>query len=156
MKLIDKASEVTKLIESIHGRGKKLDADIHRCAVSCLHHADQHGDVTLLQKLIEAMPKSARRNAVIGWACAFGKFAPSEDGKSVVYAKEEETDIEQAIAIAPWEFAPEQAFRPFDLDKELDRLMKKAIEAAESGDERHNVDTDKLTAIRRAASGVNA
>jgi len=154
MKLIEKAAEVTKLISSIEGRGKKLDADIHRCAVSCLYHADKHGDVTLLQKLIEALPKSARRNAVIGWACAFGKFAPSEDGKSVVFNREQESDIDQAMSIAPWEFAPEQKFRPFDLDKELDKLLKKAIEAAESGDERHNVDSDKLAAVRRAVSGL--
>lgn len=154
MKIIDKAAEVTKLIESIEGRGKKLDADIHRCAVSCLHHADKHGDVTLMQKLIEAMPKSSRRNAVIAWAIEYGRFASDEKGKNVVYSKEATTDIEQAIAVTPWDFKPEPAFKPFDLDKELDRLFKRAEEAAAANDDRHNVSVEKLTQLRRAANGL--
>ncbi len=151
MKIMQTAAEVTKAISSIQNRAKKLDNDIHTVAVSCLHHADQHGDVTLMQNLILAMGKSQRRNALIGWANAFGKFQPNEKGKNVDYCKSNTTDIEGAIETSPWDFSPEQAFKPFDMQAELKKLLKRATKASE--DSRNNVPKEYMKAIGEALTG---
>ncbi|AGW43585.1 hypothetical protein JG068_03 [Burkholderia phage JG068] len=70
--LMTKAAEMEKAIASIANRGKKLDADIHQAACSTLAHAINHGDVTLAQKLVAAMPKSARTKALAAWFVDFG------------------------------------------------------------------------------------
>lgn len=150
VKVIDKAAEVTKLIDSIESRGKKLAADIHRAAVSCLYHADKHGDVTLMQRLLVAVPDFSRRNALIAWAVKFGKFAPSEDGKSVVYLKHGETDIEGGAAVPFWDFKPEQPFTQFDLGAELAKLVKRAEKAAK--DERNNLPAEEFRKLRELAA----
>jgi len=146
-KLIEKAAEVSKQIESIARRAKKLDHDIHVVAVSCLHHANKHGDVTLMQKLIESLGKSQRRNAVIAWACAYGKFEVNETGKNVVYLKTNATDLEGASNESPWDYMPEPKFQPFDLGAELAKLVKKAQKASE--DSRNKVTPEQLAALAR-------
>lgn len=151
MDIMQTAAEVNKAISSIQNRAKKLDKDIHTVAVSCLHHADQHGDVTLMQNLILAMGKSQRRNALIGWANAFGKFQPDEKGRNVEYCRGNTTDIEGAIGISPWEFTPEQAFKPFDMQAELKKLLKRATKASE--DSRNNVPKEFFTKIGEALAG---
>ncbi len=151
MKIIEKAKNVRDQISLVKSRSKKLDDQIHTIAVSCLWHADKHGDVTLMQELIESMGKSQRRNAVIGWANAFGKFQPNEKGKNVDYCKTNTTDIEGAIETSPWDFTPEQAFKPFDMQAELKKLLKRATKASE--DSRNNVPKEYMKAIGEALTG---
>jgi hypothetical protein len=104
-----KAADVDKLITSIKGRGAKLDTDVHSAAMACLYHADKHGDITLMARLVLALPKSARRNALGQWAIAFGKFAANEDAKTkeaapFVFKKGAETKFEAAQAKPFWDF----------------------------------------------------
>jgi hypothetical protein len=152
VKVLDKAADVTKLIDSIESRGKKLATDIHRAAVSCLYHADKHGDVTLMQRLLVALPDFSRRNALIAWAVQFGKFAPSEDGKSVDYLKHGETDIASASAMPFWDFKPEKPFTVFDLGAELAKLVKRAEKAA--ADERNSLPAEEFRKLRELAATV--
>lgn len=141
-KRIEKASDVTKAIASIANRAKKLDHDIHEVGVSCMYHADKHGDVTLMQALVKSLGKSQRRNALLAWAIHFGKFKVDDTGKSVIYDKTATTDLEGAEGNTPWDFTPEPAFQPWDMDAELAKFLKKASKAAE--DSRNKVDTTKL------------
>lgn len=151
MKLIEKAADVTKAIESIARRAKKLDDDIHSVGVSCMYHADKHGDVTLMQKLITSLGKSQRRNALIAWACAFGKFQPDEKGKNVVFAKGMSTDLAGAEGSSPWDFKPEPPFQAWDMEAELAKFMKRAQAAAK--DSRNKVDPAKLEALAKLTAG---
>lgn len=146
----EKAADLSKAIESIATRGKKLQEDIHSAAVSCLYHADKHGDVTLMQKLIEAVPAMSRKNALIAWCLEFGKFAASDDGRSVVYSKEGVTDIEAGATTPFWEFKPEAPFKAFDLQEELAKLIKKAEKA--SNDDRNVVPLETFKALRDVAT----
>lgn len=103
------ASVVDKLIASIKGRGAKLDHDIHSAAMACLFHADKHGDITLMNRLLLAMPKSTRRNALAQWAVKFGKFKPSEDTAAqatapLAFDKSNSTDFDGAQAMPFWDF----------------------------------------------------
>jgi hypothetical protein len=103
------AALVAKHILSIQARGAKLDNDIHSGAMACLFHADKHGDITLMNRLLMAMPKSTRRNALAQWAVAFGKFQPNEDKSTaesapLAFAKSKTTDITAALAKPFWDF----------------------------------------------------
>lgn len=145
MDIILKAKNVRNQIALVKTRAKKLDDQVHTIAVSCLYHADKHGDVTLMQELIESMGRSQRRNAVIAWASAYGKFQPNEKGKNVDYCRANATDLEGAKGESPWDFKPEQAFRPFDMEAELKKLMKRAAKAAD--DDRNNVPKDMVAKL---------
>ena len=159
-KRIEKASDLSKAIVSIGNRAKKLDHDIHVAGVSCLWHADQHGDVTLMQSLINALGKSQRRNALIEWAIAYGKFAlgkkvgdtivacdEGESGNQVVFDKTRTTMLADAEGISPWDFKPEPDFKPFDLRAELAKFMTRASNAAK--DSRNKVDPAELEALAK-------
>lgn len=103
------AKDVDKMIVSIKGRGAKLDNDIHSTAMACMFHADTHGDVTLMCRLLLALPKSTRRNALAQWAVKFGKFTPNEDVNTMKerpldFDKSAKTDFDGAQAMPFWDF----------------------------------------------------
>lgn len=133
------AAAIEKAIASIHNRGKKLDQDIQDCGLSILSHIDKCGDVTVFWKLYEAMPRGSRRNALVDWACSFGKLAVNLDDatkkdKPFVYSKDKATNIEGAVE-KPWfEFKPEKALdEEFDFASKLASLLRQAAEAEKRG-----------------------
>lgn len=102
------ASMVDKLIVSIKGRGAKLDHDVHSAAMACLFHCDKHGDYTLMNRLLLALPKSSRRNALAQWAVKFGKMQANTDSAAlatspVIYDKSKVTDFDGADAMPFWD-----------------------------------------------------
>lgn len=149
VKIIADKAEFNKLLDTIKAAGAKLELQVHQAACTALFHAGEHGDVTGMQRLIDVLPGFARRNALIAWAIAHGKFKASEDGKSVDFNKHGTTLLEAGEAKPFWEFKPEAAFKPFDLAAELARLVKQAEKAAK--DERNSLDTDDLLALRKLA-----
>lgn len=103
------AAEVMKMIVSIKGRGRTLDNDIHCTALACIMHAEKHGDITLINRLLMAMPRSVRRNALAQWAVAFGKFLPNDAKDApadapLMFNKAGKTDMEGATAKPFWDF----------------------------------------------------
>lgn len=150
MKLITDTKALTTAINSIASRGKKLEADIHVAACSCLHHADAHNNADPMLRLLAALPNLARKNALIAWAQDFGKFTVNEEGTGLAYDKTKSTDLEAAQAKPFWEYKPEAPFKAFDLQAELARLLKRADAALKQDDERNNVDIEMLSRIRAA------
>lgn len=143
MKIMTSAAEITKAITSIKGRGAKLDADIHRAAVSILNHATEHGDTTLADNLVHAMPKGARKLALVEWMLAFGQIAKldKEADKDAIAAgrlfkldRTRKLDIEGAIA-TPWtDFKPEAAvLDAFDVQAAVASVMGRLTKAAAAG-----------------------
>lgn len=153
--LIVGAALIGKEIDGIKNAAAKLDTRIHVAALSVASHAHEHGDVTLAQKLVEALGKGMRRNALLAWLVKFGPFAPSEDGKSVVHAKGTEFDLESAKAQPWYDFKQEPAFRPFDLDAMLEKLVENATKALNDKEhpDAHNVNAAKLERIKALMAG---
>ena len=60
---IEGAAALTKYIDSIASKGKKLDGEIQVSALSAAHHFAQHGDVTYINRLFLALGKGARHAA---------------------------------------------------------------------------------------------
>ena len=143
MKLMTTAAEINKAIISIHGRGAKLDGDIHRTGVSVLAHASEHGDTTLADKLVHAMPKGGRKLALVEWMLAHGQLAkldPKADkdaiaeGRLFKLDRSRKYDEEGAIA-TPWtEFKPEaNVLTAFDVQAAVQSVLKRMQKAAASG-----------------------
>lgn len=144
-KMLDGAKAIDTAIKSINTRGKSLQRDIHVAAVSCLNHADKHGDVTLAQKLVDAVPTLARKNALRDWFIAHGKFSYDATEKVLTFNKKATTQLEQAIAVPFWEFKQEAAYVPFDIQAAILTLVKRAEKAINNGD---NVDKKTLATLQ--------
>lgn len=149
LKLLTGASAINTAIASISKRGKSLEKDIHVAAVSCLIHADKHGDITLAEKLVQAVPSLARKNALRDWFIAHGKFDYDAKAKQFKFDKASTTLVEEATVTPFWDFKPEKEYIPFDLDKAIDTIIKRASKAIENGDK---LDLDKVEAIRKLAA----
>ncbi len=105
MELLKSVDQMTKAINSIKARGAKLETDIHICGVSVLAHADKHGDTTLCDRLVQAMPNGVRRNALVSWMLAWGSIAKldTRDDKEAIAAgrlfkKDKSKKFDQASA----------------------------------------------------------
>lgn len=77
------AANMDKGIAFVRSNGERLDAIVHAVAVAIMRHAKDNGDCTRALRLVEAMPASGRRAALIQW---FGQYSPI----AVTYAKEAE------------------------------------------------------------------
>lgn len=133
-KVLEGATAINAAIKSLATRGKKFEQDLHVTAVSVLVHADKHGDITLAQKLVEALPGLTRKNALNDWLLAFGKFAYSTESKTLTYAKDKTSDIKQAQETPFWLFKVEAEYQPYDLQAALQQVWKRATAARDRGD----------------------
>ena len=144
-------AKLNALIDSIASRGKRLDNDIHRAGINCIYHIDQHGDITLAEKLIESMPKSSRKKALVLWFMDNSKLSYNEEEKKYVYDKSKKTSLERAIEKPFWDHSQEvKPISPVDLDKRLESLIKQAEKALEDeqAKAKSNVDLDKLQKLK--------
>lgn len=135
--LITGTAELNKAIDSVINRGKKLDDSIQLLGLSLLGHTDEHGDITLMNRLLVSFPKGSRRNAFAEWALKFGKYSlnTGADKKEVPFHfdRERTTDIdgpEGARTLMWTECKPEQDLdKVFDFGAMLQALIKKADQA---------------------------
>lgn len=144
------AAEINKAIASIASRGKKLDADIQAAGLSIIHHADAHGDSTLADKLVQALPKGSRKLALVEWMLAFSKLrlldkSSPEDavriaaGAFFAYDKSKNTNLESASQ-KPWfDFKPEApVLTAFDAQAAVQGVLAKLSKAVAGGLEVEN------------------
>lgn len=75
MKISTDRTIISRSIASIRRRGANLDKDIWTCAVSCVAHAQEHGDLSLFADLCSAMPKGSRVATLKAWAATFAPIA---------------------------------------------------------------------------------
>lgn len=156
VKLIEGA-ELAKLIKSIANRGKILDADLHRAAMSCLHQAEKHGNITPALDLLNALPKSGRRAALLVWFEAHGKFARNggegSKDKPLVFAKDGITLMEEANKKPFYVYTKEVDPAPYTMDSvrsDIARILAKAKKAHTAG----KLATPEYEAICKLQSAV--
>lgn len=143
MKLYDNAAAITKAIVSIQGRGAKLDGDIHVAGVSVLAHASKHGDVTLCDRLVHAMPKGGRKLALVEWMLAHGNIMKLDtkldkdaiaSGRLFKVSKEKAYDEAGAIATSWVEFKKEaDVLTAFDAQAAVKSVLSRFTKAAAAG-----------------------
>lgn len=152
--LIAGAAALQKNIASIAKRAATLDKEIHLCAVSVIAHTAKHNDPDTSTRLVEALGKTMRKQALIAWMLNYGAFKQDDDGKLVYDVKRRDAVLDDAnIAAAEaepfWEFMPEKPYVQFDLNKAITALLKKAEHALETEQQDAAlVQPDKLAALR--------
>ena len=125
-------------INQIKVSGQKLDDKIQAVALEVLEHVEQNSEASLACKLYNALPKGARKNALVAWFLEFGKIkvntGKDKEAIPLKFDKEGTTDLEGAKAKAWYDFKKEKApSEEFDFDKALASLIKKAKKAMEAG-----------------------
>ena len=133
LKMLD-AKGIARNNKLIKVMGVKVDNLIHITACSCLHHIEQHGDVTLATQMIESMPKSGRTKTLIAWMEEHGKVEWKKD--KFVYAKNKDTLLDKAIPLPFYLWKKEVVeLKPFDLLKTIQNAVKKADKIKDSGNQ---------------------
>ena len=142
--LIVGAAAIQKAITSIATRGAKLDADIQHAGLSVLAHIRDHCDYTLAERLVTAMPKGARKLALVEWMLAYGSVrklvkgaidnAAIAEGHVFAYDKTRTTNME-AAAETPWtEFKKEaDVLTAFDAQAAVSAVLKRMLAASKGG-----------------------
>ena len=163
MKLMKLTAEINKAIESIAKRGAKLDGDIQVAAVSVIAHLDEHGDFTLAERLVHAMPKGSRKLALVEFLLAFGKVRlldkeNAEDKDRITaggvfgFAKDKTTNVDGAMEKAWYEFKPEApVLESFDVQAAVAALIKKV-----EGLQKKGVTIKHAEVLRNLKSPVSA
>ena len=145
MKLITDNAALAKAIKSIATRGQKLDRDIWEVGVSCLAHIAEHSNTTMLNDLVNALPKGARKHAFVEWALAYGSVRTLDRAnpadadriaKGQVFAldRTKQFDLDGAVQNAWYNFKPEpDLLTAFDVHKAVAQLVKRVTKASRDG-----------------------
>lgn len=144
-KLLVGAAIIDKAILSIKNRGAKLDNDIQLVGLSALAHTAQHGDTGVMDRLVHAMPKSARKLALVEWMLAYGaarkldpknrdEAAAIKAGRVFQLDKTRTLDLESATAKPWYTFKPEASINTaFDAQRAVHLLLERMRNATASG-----------------------
>lgn len=141
------AAAVKKAIAGIKARGLKLDADIQAAGLDVLYHAAKHGDTTLADALVHALPNGSRKLALVEWMLAFGTFAKlntsTKDGKAAAAAgrlfqcakKDGRVGNLHGAELKLWtEFKKEpHVLTAFDAQGSMKSFLRKLTEATDKG-----------------------
>ena len=156
MKLMN-IKQTNAAIANIKITGKALDQGIQEVGLSVLHHVCENREASLAIKLMNAMPKGGRRNALIEWFIQFGMIAVNMDkatakDRPLVFDRDRVTNLDGAAAKPWYTCRPERpAAEVFDVEAQLRQLMKRLENARAKGME---VKGDKyIAAMAKALAG---
>ena len=147
--------QILTAIQHIAITGKGLDDAVQSVGLDVLQHVDQHGEVSLANKLLKALPKGARAKALADWFRRFGKIAVNTDKATakefpLVFDKAGTTDMELATS-TPWYTCRQD--KPlaveFDFAGQLASLIKRAQAAQAKG--MHVKGAEQLAALQAHA-----
>lgn len=159
------AKAINQAIDAIEVRGKQLDEAIQMTGLSILHHIEVCGDYTIFGRLFNALPKGARKNALVEWACTFGKVQVNTDKATAkthpfLFNKFGTTDLAGAAAKPWYAFKPEKDVADeFNLYAALAHLRKQIDRAETKGQVvigGELLDGFKQLAVKAAAGAAHA
>ena len=152
---IQTSRKVAGSIRSIRDRGRKLDGLIHETGIQCMLHAREHGDVTLATRLVDAMPRSGRRKALIRWFTDHTPMKYSEKKQAFGLKKkagDDDFQIEAANATPFWDYSKEP--RPVTIDPE--RLITNLVNRVKKGVEQGTIENQKELAEKARRAIIEA
>lgn len=123
---------IDKGIAWVRTTGAKFDKMVHAIACAILVHAKDTGDCSRMAKLVEAMPKSARRAGLIRWTTAFSPVAVSQDkGKGTYRAKQRRVGDKN---YNPYNIDGARANPYYDWDKSEDNALAALLGTGDAND----------------------
>ena len=158
--LIIGSAELKKEGEAITKAAGNMATRVQHFLISAAVHAHQHNDAEALLNVLNMPSKALRMNAMKEWAVRFAPIALNGQGK-LIFSRPYENDdeesrsaaIENAVESPAWDsLKPEAPFVPFDLDKAMLKLLKRAEEALADTEHagQNKVSPEKLAKIKLA------
>jgi hypothetical protein len=150
--------EIDRNIKAVKRNGVAWNNLVHTTAVAILSHAQEHGDCTRALALVEAMPKSTKRAALIEWFAEYSPIGMNVKERKVRFHKPDAKaynpfDVEKATD-NPW-FDRESAKKEDLPDTTLEEAHKKLFKLAASFEKRLD-DGEVAANDREAIAGVVA
>lgn len=128
------SADLIKKIGSIGKATAKLTKDIQVAAVNAVGYSIIHGDVTIAQRLYDAVGTTVRRQSLVSFFEKYGQLCYSTVEKKFVFFKVEDIKFDEAKLMAtPWQDAKKEV-----IVSELDAsdMVAKLIKRLESGIEK--------------------
>lgn len=128
-------AQIDKAIESIRGRGARIDSDIQAVGLACLVQIKNHGNVTPLNTLYKALPNGMRSTAFALWAVKFGGVEINQDSKArkavpLAYVSADAVNLEEAAAQSWHKVKTEPTLAQcIDVEKAVDGLLRRLAKA---------------------------
>lgn len=136
------ADKLEAKIRDINTKGQSFQRSVHIAAVSILAHLEKHNDTRIilpfLDKLMAALPKALRTNAVRAW---FEFHSPVCFGKKdeITLDKAKTYKLAAAMVTPFWEFAAEAPYEPMNIDKFLKQAIAKLERDAKESNRDHSI-----------------
>jgi hypothetical protein len=152
--MLTEKREILALISVIASTGTALDGNIHQAAVSCLDHAEKHGDVTLASRLVEAMPRSSRKAALIHWFEQFGPLVFDKEKTAFHISRKKEKApyrVSEAVETPFYDYTTERNPAPFSIERLFKSVTSKLQKAKENGE----IDGEGLAKFQQAVASLS-
>ena len=148
--IIEDSKKLSATIAGIKKSGASLDERIQVAALSVIALVAKCNNTTIADQLVNAMPKSGRKLALVEYLVAFGNFEvitakSAEDKKAIEagrvfkFAKDKVANLEGADSKMWYDFRKEaKVSEAFDVQSQVKSLLSRLKAAAEAGKEIQN------------------
>lgn len=129
-------TELTSKINHIKKSASELQSDIQLAAVNAVGYSIEYGDITIGQKLFDALPSGVRRASLVAFLEKHGNFAYISEEKRFAHYKNDERKFDEVALLAmPWSSAKKEVIvSSYDFDDMFTKFMAKM----ESAFKKHN------------------
>lgn len=157
------ATAIRATIATIVTTAGALQTLIHETAIECLQHAQEHGDVTIIDALVKALPKGQRVESLIEWVQDYSPVRWNGAKEVGLLKKEAKAftpfDIETAMTDPYYSHTAEQRSKQKlsleALQNIVAGLSTRIEKAVENGTIKDGEDVDQMTAYASRLAGVN-
>jgi len=153
--LLKSTKSINEAIEKAVFKGTSLQNDYQLIVCSVLAHLNAHKDIRIVRHLIDTMPKSLNSASMVVFIETYGAVAVDDKGQ-LHYNKEKETNLKDAIKKAWWKAKPIEKYVPFDLLKNLQRVLNRAEKRLQEGVDTEQGDNLNEAQVEQLRSMVNA
>jgi hypothetical protein len=128
-------AELNKKIAGIGKASARLTRDIQVAAVNAIGYSIEHGDVTIGQRLYEALGTSMRRQSLVTFFEKHGQFCWSSSEKKLVYFKVDGIKFNPEVLMGtPWDEAKtEHIVSEIDVEDMVKKMIKRIENSIEKG-----------------------
>lgn len=128
-------TELTKKIAGIGKASAKLTRDIQVAAVNAIGYSIEYGDITIGQRLFEALGSSMRRQALVSYFEKHGQFCWSATEKKFVFFKVEGIKFNPDLLMTlPWDEAKkENIVSEIDVEDMVRKMIRRIESSIEKG-----------------------
>jgi hypothetical protein len=129
------SAELNKKIAGIGKASAKLTRDIQVAAVNAIGYSIEYGDITIGQRLFDALGSSMRRQALVSYFEKNGQFCWSSSEKKFVFFKVEGIKFNPDLLMTmPWDEAKKEAIvSEIDVEDMVKKMIKKIENSIEKG-----------------------